>query len=144
MKKVTEFDFWNRINNFGDACWLWGGSVLQSGYGRFGQNEYVHRYSWKLHNGQIPDGIFVCHHCDTKLCVNPDHLFLGTALDNTRDMHSKWRHEHGERHHGAKLKDNDIRIIRSSDGTNKDLAKIFCVTPGLISKIQTRKIWVHI
>lgn len=80
------------------GCWLWLGSVRTDGYGtvyvrRNGRpvNYAAHRASYTLWRGPIPDGLFVCHKCDTKLCVNPDHFFLGTAADNAADMVAKGR-----------------------------------------------------
>lgn len=77
-----------------DACWLWTGSLNEHGYGQVRMPPTVwkaHRVSYALFVGAIPAGLFVCHHCDTPACVNPDHLFLGTAQDNIRDMWAKGR-----------------------------------------------------
>lgn len=89
-----------------NGCWLWTGA--HGRYGNLSVNKRhmdAHRFSWLLHRGQIPDGMRVLHSCDVSLCVNPEHLFLGTAKDNTRDMLAKGRHRYstakapsGERH----------------------------------------------
>jgi hypothetical protein len=77
------------------GCWIWMGrmSSRQGLYGRPGgyAGGYAHRLSWTLHKGPIPRGLLVLHKCDTPSCVNPDHLFIGTHLDNTRDRVSKGR-----------------------------------------------------
>ena len=79
-------------------CWKWVGSKYRGGYGHFRRkinNKWVmykaHRYSYEFYNGEIPQGAFVCHRCDNPGCVNPAHLFTGSALDNTLDMINKNR-----------------------------------------------------
>src|SRR4029450_10668027 len=79
-----------------DECWLWQGAPSKMGYGRIaidktGATAYAHRVSWEFHFGPIPAGMMVCHRCDTPMCVNPYHLFLGTQADNLIDMRRKGR-----------------------------------------------------
>lgn len=89
--------FWRYVHVAGpDDCWLWtGGTATNNGYGRFwlgNRNHAVaHRFSYELANGPIPDGLEVCHSCDTPACVNPHHLFLATHQENMRDMMRKGR-----------------------------------------------------
>lgn len=100
--------FWARVTVTESGCWEWTGCRLPpkpgaaSGYGVLGSgrtnakghpfNLYAHRLSWEIaHGEEVPDGKYVCHHCDNPCCIRPDHLFLGTASDNTRDMYAKGR-----------------------------------------------------
>lgn len=79
----------------GDGCWLWLRSANINGYGCFGiehgKSRLAHRVAWELTYGPIPDGLFVCHTCDVRLCVRPTHLFLGSHADNMADMSAKGR-----------------------------------------------------
>ena len=94
---VASFDgrFWGKVaKRDGEECWEWQGSRKGGGYGSIGikgGTVAAHRASWVLTNGAIPDNLWVLHKCDNPPCVRPDHLFLGTRLDNVRDMCAKGR-----------------------------------------------------
>lgn len=81
--------FWPKVEKT-DGCWLWTANTRPNGYGLFG-SVGAHRVAYELCVGPIPSGMYVCHRCDNPACVRPDHLFVGTQLDNMRDMVTKGR-----------------------------------------------------
>lgn len=103
----------------------------------------AHRAAWELVNGPIPEGKIICHHCDIPLCVETTHLFLGTALDNSRDCVKKGRLLVRERHGRAKLTEVEVREIRrlKSKFSKVTLAKIFEVSDSAISHIHANRRW---
>lgn len=152
-KPVAE-RFWSHVDK-GDGCWEWTAARHRAGYGAFGLDRahmtYAHRYSWELHFGAIPEGLFVCHTCDNPPCVRPDHLFLGTIADNTADMMAKGRRVQGrtyvgEANHNAKLTEAQVREIRSLFGTlpSATLGARYGVSGGLIRQIGRREAWRHV
>lgn len=140
-----------RFSNFvhpepNSGCWLWLGVVNGAGYGRVGLGsreqgmDFAHRVSFRLHKGEIPSGQDVCHSCDTPLCVNPDHLFLGSRKVNMRDCASKGRVS-------AKLSRPQVLAIRAalkSGRLQKDLAEEYGVHPASIKSIKSGRTWCHV
>ena len=149
---TLEARFWANVQK-GDGCWEWTAGKFSAGYGalRVGDKQkYAHRISWELANGPIPAGLLVCHHCDNPGCVNPAHLFLGTKADNTRDMVEKGRQKvlRGEEHPSHKLTDGQVVSIRAAydagEGTHKELAARYKVSPAVIGRILIGKAWKHV
>jgi len=130
------------------GCWLWHGEVNRSGYGQYYESytprirHMAHRHAWKIHFGPIPDGLWVCHHCDTPSCVNPSHLFLGTPADNSADMVRKGRSSWGERKgRGASLTNAQAEEILASTETNTALGRKYGVDHRTISQIRLGTTW---
>jgi hypothetical protein len=104
------------------GCWEWTARVHTVGYGsvsrKYEGGGYAHRAMYLASKGEIPKGMYVLHKCDNRICINPDHLFLGTHLDNVKDMHSKNRQKGGsmpgEKNPSAKFLDEDIVLIRQA------------------------------
>lgn len=131
---------WSYIRIEND-CWIFTGTLNGKGYGCFSRTS-AHRASYKIFKGDITEGKFVCHKCDVKSCVNPDHLWLGTHEDNMLDMVKK------ERHGKSKLTAKQVQTIRKlakkTDITNSELCDKYSVSSGTISNIIARRIWKHI
>lgn len=148
--------FGSKVDKSGgpDACWLWTGHRIPTGYGAIGvgkNTRSTHRLSWELANGPIPEGQHVLHRCDNPPCVNPNHLFLGTHADNVRDMHAKGRSNLNnlhprmrcETHGSAKLTNAQVREIRTDcrRGQGSVMARKYGVTRNMIGKIVRREYW---
>lgn len=145
--------FWPKVIK-SDTCWLWNAAKHKDGYGRFyfnNRNQRAHRIAWILTNGDIELGLNVCHKCDTPLCVNPNHLFLGTHSDNTNDKVSKGRARggmlKGEKNPNAVVDNQTVFAIRSRirQGVSvKDIRKEFKVTNDIVYDIKNNKTWRHL
>ena len=140
------------------GCWLWTRSVNRNGYGKVkvsGRHLTAHRWSWMLHRGEITNGLHVLHRCDVTACVNPNHLWLGTGLDNVRDMWSKGRRGElrggsmpNEENPHAKFSDQQIAEMRAEKAkgieTSSAIAKrmgvslshFFHVVSGKVRKVS--------
>lgn len=129
-------------------CWNWTGSLNPNGYGRIAVgrgNVLMHRASWEVFRGDIPDNLYVLHKCDNRKCVNPDHLFLGSLLDNNRDARDKMRAFTDGRHFNARLTVDQVKAILSDkNSSNKALSSVYGVTSKSIRLIRNRTRWSHI
>jgi hypothetical protein len=121
----AEIRFWSKIDKNGQVppvcpergrCWNWTGATDDNGRALFydgkGKTVGASRFSWKIHKGPIPSGKSVLHYCDNPSCPNPEHLFLGTQLENIADRDHKKRQARGENHGSAKLTETDVRELR--------------------------------
>jgi len=140
--------FWSHVDKSGE-CWLWMATTYPAGYGQFynpalKKKVGAHRFSYELEFGTIPALLCVLHRCDNRLCVRPDHLFVGTKADNSRDAQHKGRLVRGDVSHWAKLREVDVHRIRESRESNEALAGIFGVDPSTIRYARTRKTWKHV
>lgn len=148
LSKTFPLRFWSKVNKT-STCWLWTGKPDKAGYGYVNRGNhrciFAHRASWIITRGPIPFGLFVCHKCDVPLCVNPEHLFLGTQADNIRDMIAKGRMPVGERRYNAKLTQDVVDRIRQMkfvDGIRaKDIAAKTGVGSRQVGKILTGRSW---
>lgn len=154
--------FWARVNKT-DSCWLWTGSTVR-GYGVFTapghESSRAHRVAYEHFVGEIPAGHCVCHRCDTPACVNPEHLFAATQLDNIADRHAKGRTSKGashseklrakprpRRHAPYKLTEVDIREmfeLRKGGMVLSEIAARFNCAPTMVSAVMRRKVWAHL
>lgn len=140
----------NYIPEPNSGCWLWTASCFPNGYGQISEPyakvpRGAHRVSYELHVGSIPNGMHVCHKCDIRSCVNPDHLFLGTHSDNMKDRAQKQRlNQNGERNPHSRLTAKQIRAIRSDKRFLREISADYGICFSHISKIKNRKLWAHL
>lgn len=144
--------FWSKValSNDTDLCWEWQACKRGKGYGGFQIGDkcyFAHRIAWELTNGQILDGLLVCHKCDNRLCCNPNHLFLGTNLDNARDRDKKARRTapQGENHPMHKLTFHQVEEIRKryamGDITMEKLGADYGIRKAHVCEIVNYKSW---
>jgi hypothetical protein len=149
--EVTRFE--SKVVKSESGCWEWSGSKFNAGYGIFcmagrGRKTFAaHRISWMMNSGQdIPPKMMICHKCDNRGCVNPDHLYLGTGRDNNMDTVSRGR---GNRVVGSacpwsKVTEQDVMKIHAHTGPQTELAKELGISTSQVSHIKSGRRWPHI
>lgn len=166
---TIEDRFWSQVDKngpiipyIGTPCWIWIGTNSSTGYGEFGANKdhySAHRFSYQLHYGEIPNGFLVCHKCDNRPCIRPDHLFAGTQSDNIKDMYKKGRQNknpkprnpecvpRGERHHKTQLTTEKVIYIRElheSGMSQREIARQLKIHHATVGHVVRREVWKHV
>jgi hypothetical protein len=140
--------FYKRFKPAANGCWEWISHLdRQKKYGIFNyqaRHWRAHRLSYWFHKGEFNLDLYVCHTCDNPLCVNPDHLFLGTTQDNTSDRVKKDRSAKGEKNGDSRLTDDQVKSIKSSLESVTELSKKYKVSRTTVYKIKNRQSWQHI
>lgn len=155
ISKNLRKRFFNNKFSVMDSCWVWHRGKTSSGYGlmyvRRGYAEYAHRISYEIHHDINPAKMDVCHKCDNPACVNPQHLFLGTAKDNALDMLKKGRGKNkthlGATNGNSSLKADQVLEMRRLMNAGESTASVgrkFGVAQTTASCIHLRKTWKHI
>jgi hypothetical protein len=132
------------------GCWEWQKNIQQNGYGHMkhsGKAKGVHRISYEMHKGKIPEGAYVLHVCDVRCCVNPKHLFLGTAMDNALDKKGKNRHAHGTMVNTSKL--TELQVLEmyalfDSGVGSPTVGRKYGIATSMAWNIKTGKSWAHL
>lgn len=146
---TVEERFWAKVDKTSNpnGCWEWTASKVQTGYGKFwyrGKLSPTHRIVLMMAGAELAPENFVCHRCDNRPCCNPDHLFIGTAADNSSDMVRKGRSARGPERPNTKLTEAmvaEIRDLLKTSESQSHIASRFGVSQATISKIAVGKVW---
>jgi hypothetical protein len=131
------------------GCWSWAGCCIPKGYGQISVNNIkvlVHRVAYEEFIGPIPDDLWVLHTCDNRKCFNPEHLFLGTCVDNVEDMDAKGRRglSLGESHGLTTLTNAQALAVCADDRSQRTIASDYGVSQSTVSRIKNHHAWSHI
>lgn len=142
--------FWSHVERREDGCWIWRSRVGTDGYGiaRYRQDGKrlsirAHRCAYTLAHGPIPPGMFVCHRCDVRTCVNPDHLFLGTHADNMADKQAKGRGSVTTRVKLTPASATAIRHAFAAGTPKRILTAQYGISMSAINHLLYRRTWIH-
>lgn len=135
-----------------DGCWLWTRARMKNGYGVIripgtGKVECVHRVAWRVWRKEEIGELFVLHRCDKRACINPEHLFLGTHVENQLDKQAKGRTPHGQNHFCAVLTEGQVLRMRKlwqSGWTGPEIAEEFCVKLFTAYDAVRGRNWKHL
>lgn len=150
IRKDVAERFWSKADKSGD-CWIWTAGKSGCGYGMFELEERrpmkAHRMAWILTNGPLRKGLVVMHSCDRKLCVNPDHLVVGTPRQNTQDAAAKGLMPRGERNGNSRYTEDFVRDLRKQAArgiSGYRLSKQLGIDRSVIDRIINRQSWRHV
>ncbi len=158
LERIKQLFEKNVIKTKENNCWDWKTGKNRNGYGKMtigGKSKTAHRISWLIHNGEIPEGLYVLHNCpienggDNTTCSNPSHLYLGTNIENMADMARKkrTRPQNGELNFTSKLTDikvKEIKELLKNKISTYVIADMYDVTQSVICSIKNKKTWKHI
>lgn len=153
-RKTVDLDlrFWSKaaLTANPERCWHWQKGKQNKGYGVFGIGRkafLAHRVAYLIGHGRDPGKFCVCHKCDNPSCVNPKHLFLGTTIQNLKDMTKKGRRVHGEGYSNAKLTDELVRKCRqrsASGESGRSIARSLDISVATIAMMLKGETWTHV
>lgn len=143
---TAEASFWKHYEVDSNGCWVWNLTPDKDGYGTLKYKNkskfYAHRAAYELAIGPIPEGLLVLHKCDNRLCINPEHLYIGTHEDNMRDVRERNRRK-GDKSGNRKLTQEQVNEIRASKDNNGVLGRRYGVSRKHVYRIKRYLNWAN-